>query len=180
MCSKSNSPSATGLAVLKSGPPGTDLGAVLVALQQHLRLWSGMASEEGGFTLIELLVTMMVLSLLAAIALPAFGSSVSKAKDSRAKATVHDAEVAMESCMVSYLGIYSECDVPALQAIDPTLPAPPTLKVTVPKQGTSYTITVQSDPKTQTFQVKRSAKGLVTFPCKKVGTGGCPESGFWE
>jgi prepilin-type N-terminal cleavage/methylation domain-containing protein len=152
---------------------------MLVFLQQQLRLWSSMASNESGFTLIELMVTMLILSVLAAFALPAFGSSASKARDSRAKVTAHAAEVAMESCMVDSLGLYSGCDVGALRALDPSLPKSPALKVTVPAKGTSYTITVQSDPKTQTFQVKRSAKGVLTFPCKKAGVGNCPESGVW-
>ncbi len=135
--------------------------------------------REDGFTLIELLVTMLILSILAAIAIPAFASQASKAKDSRAKETAHAAEVAMESCMVDSSGLYNACNANALRALDPSLPDSPTLKVSVPAKGTSYTITVQSDPKTQTFLVKRSAKGVVTFPCKKVGVGNCPASGSW-
>ena len=150
---------------------------MLVFLQQQLRLWSSMASNESGFTLIELMVTMLILSVLAAFALPAFGSSASKARDSRAKAVANAAEIAMESCMVDSLGLYNGCDVEALRALDPTLPKTPALQVTA--KATSYTITVQSEPKTQTFLVKRSAKGALTFPCKKVGVGNCPESGFW-
>jgi prepilin-type N-terminal cleavage/methylation domain-containing protein len=151
---------------------------MLVLLQQQLRLWTK-ASSESGFTLIELLVVMLTLSILAAISIPAFGSQASKAKDARAKQTAHGAEVAMESCMVEHNGFYSECDVDALRALDPTLPASPTLKVTVPALGTSYTITVQSSPKSQTFKVKRSAKGVVTFPCAKAGAGTCPATGLW-
>jgi prepilin-type N-terminal cleavage/methylation domain-containing protein len=152
---------------------------VLVFLQQQIRHWSDITSGEDGFTLVELLVTMLILSILAAIALPAFANQASKARDSRAKEMANSAEVAMESCMTDSLGLYNACNVNALRAIDPTLPGSPTLKVSVPAKGTSYTITVQSDPKTQTFQVKRSAKGVVTFPCTKIGVVGCPTSGFW-
>lgn len=87
---------------------------------------------------------MLILSLLASIALPAFANQSAKAKDSRAKETAHAAEVAMESCMVDASGLYSACDVEALRSLDPTLPESPTLKVTVPAKGTSYTIKVQS------------------------------------
>ncbi len=152
---------------------------MLVFLQQQIRHWSDLSSGEDGFTLVELLITMLIVSILATIAIPAFASQASKARDSRAKETAHAAEVAMESCMVDSLGLYNACDANALRVLDPTLPGSPTLKVSVPAKGTSYTITVQSDPKTQTFQVKRSAKGVVTFPCKKVGVGNCPASGSW-
>jgi prepilin-type N-terminal cleavage/methylation domain-containing protein len=151
---------------------------MLVLLQQQLRLWTT-ASEESGFTLVELLITMLILAILAAIALPAFGEQAGKARDARAKDSAHGAELAMESCMVESAGSYAGCEVEALRAIDPTLPESPTLKVSVPAKGTSYTITVRSEPKSQTFKVKRSAKGVLTFPCTEGGVGACPASGLW-
>lgn len=152
---------------------------MFASLRQQIRPSRGVASTEAGFTLVELLVTMLILSILAAIAIPAFGMQASKAKDSRAKETAHAAQIAMETCMIESSGLYSGCDVTALRAIDPGLPASPKLKVNVPAKGTSYTITVQSEPKTQTFAVKRSAKGVLSFPCKKVGVGNCPATGAW-
>jgi prepilin-type N-terminal cleavage/methylation domain-containing protein len=152
---------------------------VLPLLQQQLRIWASMASSESGFSLIELLVTMLVLSILAAIALPAFGAQASKARDTRAKGTAQEAAVAIETCRLESGGLYTGCDVAALRAIDPTLPDSPTLKVNVPKAGTSYTVTVRSDPHSQKFKVKRSTKGALRFPCTKAGVAGCPAGGDW-
>jgi type IV pilus assembly protein PilA len=151
---------------------------MLTLVQQQVRLWDETAGESG-FTLVELLVVMLIITILAAVAIPAFGEQTKKAVDARAEETAHTATVAMETCMIESGGLYGNCDVKALRAIEPTLPESPTLKVSVPQKGTSYTITVRSEPKSQTFKVKRSAKGVFTFPCTTKGIGACPTTGAW-
>lgn len=136
--------------------------------------------DESAFTLVELMIVMLITSILAAIAIPAFAGQRSKAEDARAKESAHSALVAIETCRLdSALGSYAECDAEALRAIEPTLPEGPTLKVSG-LGASSFTIAVQSSPSSQKFKVKRTAKGVLSFPCEKKGVGGCPSDGSWS
>jgi type IV pilus assembly protein PilA len=81
------------------------------------------ARNEIGFTLIELLVVMLILGILAAVAIPAFLNQKNKGTDSQAKAVARSMQTAMEACSTDNKGSYSNCDITALRAIDPTIPA---------------------------------------------------------
>jgi type IV pilus assembly protein PilA len=131
--------------------------------------------SEAGFTLIELLVVMLILGILAAIALPAFFNQKDKAADAKAKEYAHTAQVAMETCATENSGSYANCDISALETIEPTLKG---VGVTVPeKAAKKYKVTATSTPNTQTFSVERLETGELKFPCTVKKTGGCPEVG---
>jgi type IV pilus assembly protein PilA len=145
---------------------------VASAIHQLLR-------DESGLTLVEMLIVMLIVTIMATIAIPAFGDQASKARDARAKETAHNADIALETCRLSTLfGTYDTCDADALRAIDPTLPAKPTLKVNG-LGPTTFTIVVQSEPSSQKFKIRLNAKGVLSFPCTKKNLGGCPASGDW-
>ncbi len=123
--------------------------------------------DESGLTLVEMLIVMLIVTILATIAIPAFGDQASKARDARAKETAHNADIALETCRLSTLfGTYDSCDADALRAVDPTLPPNPKLKVNG-LGPTTFTIVVQSEPSSQKFKIKLNAKGVLSFPCTK-------------
>ncbi len=142
------------------------------------RLRQRMNSEDG-FTLIELLVVILIIGILAAIAIPAFLSQTSKANDAAAKTQVGTLQTTMETCAAENNGVFTNCTLPELQKIEPTL-----------KDTTTATATVLTNEAAK-FKVKSVAKGsndvyelennegTITRTCEPKGKGGCTASGTW-
>jgi type IV pilus assembly protein PilA len=141
---------------------------------------------ESGFTLVELLVVMLILGLLAAIAIPAFFNQRDKAHDADAKASVHSAQVALETYATDHNGSYDSDTVTAgdLTAIEPTLTGALNLDISTPAgagntAANSYTISVDSSTGTS-FTLTRDGTGAETVDCSDPGSGGCPSpDGNW-
>jgi len=86
-----------------------------------------LAEGEGGFTLIELLVVMIIISILMAVAVPAYLGQKQKAVASTAKTNIKSISDTVESCAASLTdGTYkmgaSDCTLPAtVTANEPSL-----------------------------------------------------------
>jgi type IV pilus assembly protein PilA len=143
------------------------------------------AQEEKGFTLIELLVVILIIGILAAIAIPSFLNQRSKGNDAEAKSTAVTAAEAMETCATDNNGQYTNCDVAALTAIEPTLNDAGS-RLTAPTHAASnYQIVVAStrDTTNVKFTLTRASNGTTTRSCTASGgvdKGGCSAaSGTW-
>ena len=135
------------------------------------------AQEENGFTLIELLVVILIIGILAAIAIPSFLNQRSKGNDAEAKSTAVTAAEAMETCATDNNGQYTNCDLAALQSIEPTLNDAGTRLANPTVSANSYTIVVTSnrDANAATFTLSRDSTGATSRSCS-TGTadkGGC-------
>ncbi|HWB69816.1 MAG TPA: type II secretion system protein [Solirubrobacterales bacterium] len=134
--------------------------------------------EESGLTLVELVIAMLVASILAMIAMPAFADESGKANDARAKQYAGTAMRTIETChLESPFDTYTGCSANVLRGLEPTLPPNPDLKVSGLKED-AYKIVVRAGSASRTFQVKLS-KGVLSFPCSAKGEGGCPANGIW-
>lgn len=76
----------------------------------------GVKRDEGGFSLIELLIVIVIMSLLAAIAIPLFLSQRERAWAAQTVTALRNAATAMDAAAVSSGGDYATFTIPQLVA----------------------------------------------------------------
>ena len=75
-----------------------------------------MRHDQRGFSLIELLVVIVIISLLAAIAIPLFFAQRERAWTAQTVTALRNAATAMDAAAVSSGGSYEEITIPQLSA----------------------------------------------------------------
>ncbi len=139
-----------------------------------------------GFTLIELLVVILLLSILAAIAIPAYLDHEKKGKDSEAQSNARNLASRVELCFATQEN-YSECDTEAEYGNDTNLPIGTDAGEVsvVASTDRTYKITAvskaKSDGSQHTYSIDHSLSGTNDRTCTAGSTNkeGACKSGVW-
>jgi type IV pilus assembly protein PilA len=142
-------------------------------------------SGESGFSLIELLMVILVISILAAIAVPSFAAHKGKAQDAQAKELARTAETTAELIGVDNGGEYERVSTAELNKYEHTIRIVPSTGGAYLSGATSsksgYSVTTKALDGDE-FTITKTSAGEVTRTCsspvKKTGcTGG--EKASW-
>ena len=140
--------------------------------------------DESGFSLIELLVVILVISILAAIAVPSFAAQKGKAQDAQAKELARTAETTAELIGTDNGGEYEHVSTTELNKYEHTIPIAAAggaylSGATSGKAG--YSVTTKASDGDE-FTITKTATGEVTRTCAssvtKVGCAGA-STGSW-
>jgi len=141
-----------------------------------LRISRRLGREESGFSLIEVVIILVIISILAAIALPAFLNQQYKGQDAQSKSDVRNALSLIEHCYELEQD-YTACDEPedfSASGIRVTPAAPARTEVQATGSATGFVLLGRSRSD-NTFEIAKS-DGIITHDCDIAGTGGCPEA----
>lgn len=137
--------------------------------------------RDDGFTLVELLVTILIVSILAAIAIPAFLDAASQANDASAKEMARTAQTTADTLALDNEGSYATVRKATLHSYESTIATTSTgtnaYLSAASGTTTTYTLTVTSVASANKFTIARRADGTVvrtcTIPKPTSPHGGC-------
>jgi prepilin-type N-terminal cleavage/methylation domain-containing protein len=130
---------------------------------------------ERGFTLVEILVVLLIMTILAAVALPLFLNQRGKAQDADAKSAASVAARAFEVYHQEHDG-FAGAAPSDLEEIEPSLRGARGL--TIDSTTDTYELSVDSASGNGPFTIDHSLTDT-TRTCGHPGDGGCPDSGEW-
>jgi type IV pilus assembly protein PilA len=133
--------------------------------------------DEGGFSLIELLMVILVISILAAIAVPSFAAQKGKAQDAQAKELARTAETTAELIGSDNGGEYEHVSAAELNKYEHTIPIARTTSGAYLSGATSsktgYAVTTKALDGDE-FTITKTSAGEVTRTClSPVAKTGC-------
>jgi type IV pilus assembly protein PilA len=143
-------------------------------------------AQNDGFSLPELLVVMLIIGVLAAIAIPAFLSTTTKANDAQAKELVRNAETTAETFALEHGGSYANMSPQALASVEPTIVTTAGkqrawLSTATSAAANEYVLTATATDEDE-YTITRSANGTVSRTCHspklKTGCAGAENSSW--
>jgi len=145
------------------------------------------ASHSDGFSLPEVLVVILIIGVLAAVAIPAFLSTTTKATDVQAKELVRNAQTTTETYVLDHQGSYAGLSPAGLAAEEPTIPIAANghdaylSAASATSEGAGYTLTATATNGDE-LTITRAADGTVARTCHSPTLKtGCSEgeNGSW-
>ena len=132
-------------------------------------------ADERGFTMVELLVVILILSILAVIAMPAFLGQRLKGQDTEAQQMLHTVATALATYEMDRDTF--DATRAEIVAIEPAI-GEATADLDIVGTDDGFTITETSESDTE-FTLVRAGDGTLTRSCTIPGRGLCRPNSSW-